>query len=251
MFIQRGTDTSGGISPGSNIIEHRLFISELQNKNKIQRVISDADYYVQKFDDAFSRCLDSFKYKEEATKIIDSILPRLNELMTSILRYSKIIVKHEDYWNNFHVRGKSKTGTIIDLFSINYTNPVADESVLLSEAENALKRYKIEYDKNQARKAAKQAELAANPNTKIITRKEVTQAINASGVNVRTDFVYTNKHKTITTYKYAFNNLTQGECDKIKDELIKIGANVKNVTCEQGWWSGRGAYMSLFVRLYN
>ena len=252
MFIQRGNDRSAGISAGSTIIEYKLSLEELQHKNNIQSIIKDVNYYIEKFDSAFTDCLSSFKYKEDATKLINSLVPKVTDLMTSILGYNNVIVKDDTYWNRITITGKSKTGTIITLVEINYSSPItADEETLMSKAKVYLDSYKIQYDKNQARKAAKQAALAENPNAKIITRKEVTQAINASGVNVRTDFVYTNKHKTITTYKYAFNNLTQAECNKIKDELVKIGANVKNVTCEQGWWSGRGAYMSLFIRLYN
>lgn len=252
MFIQRGNDTSARRSAGSTTIEYKLSLEELQHKNNIQSIIKDVDYYIERFDSAFITCLNSFQYKEDAIKLINSLVPEVTELMTSILGYSKIIVKEDTYWNKIIITGKSKTGTVIELVKIDYSAPInTDENSLMSLAKHYLDSYKIEYDKNQARKAAKQAALAADPNLKIITRREVTQAINASGVYVRTDFVYTNKHKTITTYKYAFNNLTQDECNKIKDELVKIGANVKNVTCEQGWWSGRGAYMSLFIRLYN
>ena len=251
IHIQRSDAKSAKISVGPGVIEYVLTIHELLYRDKLKQVIADVNDYIKNFDAAVTGCINSFQYKEDATKLVNSLIPQLTELMTSILGYSKIIVK-DDGWYKLYIRGKSKTGTFIDLFNINYASPIAvDETSVLNDAERFLKNYKIEYDKNQARKAAKQAALAANPNTKIITRKEVNQAIKASGVNVRTDFVYTNKHKTITTYKYAFNNLTQADCNKIKDELVKIGANVQSVTCEQGWWSGHGAYTSLFIRLYN
>lgn len=252
MCMQRSDNTSARISVGNHVIEYVLPIRELLHKERIKQVVADVDDYINRFDSAVKTCINSFQYKEDATELINSLVPKLKELMTSILGYSKIIVNEESYCDVITIKGISKTGTVIHLLSIDYSHPVnMDEDSLMSKAKTYLDKYKIKYDKNQARRAAKQDALAANPDMKIITRKEITQAINASGVNVRTDFVYTNKHKTITTYKYAFNDLTQDECNKIKDELVKIGANVKDVTCEQGWWSGRGAYMSLFIRLYN
>lgn len=251
MFIETPNDISAKVTLGYRGVSSRLPLKELMNKDGIQDVLERANKFIEKFDKSVITCIDSFQYREEARKFIDNLLSKLEELMHSVLGYSKIRVKDDGY-HKFSVDAKSKTGTVIRLVEIDYSTPITtDEDSLLSQAKTYLDSYKIEYDKNQARKAATQAALTANPNAKIITRKEVTQAIKNSGVSIRTDFVYTNKHKTITTYKYAFNNLTQGECDKIKDELVKIGANVKNVTCEQGWWSGHGAYMSLFIRLYN
>lgn len=251
MFIKTPDDISAKVYVGYRGVTSVLSLKELSSRDNLQDALERADKFVGKFDKSAATCIDSFQYRKKAKNFIDNLLSKLEELMQSVLGYSKIRVEDDGY-TKFRVEAKSKTGTLIKLFDIDYDKPInIDENSLMSQAKTYLDSYKIQYDKNQARKAAKQAALAANPNIKIITRKEVTQAINASGVNVRTDFVYTNKHKTITTYKYAFNNLTQDECNKIKDELVKIGANVKDVTCEQGWWSGRGAYMSLFIRLYN
>lgn len=251
MFIKTLDDISAKVDVGYRDVTPVLSFEVLSSKDYLQHALKCASVFVEKFDKSFTTCIDSLQYKKEAKNFIDNLLSKLEELMQSVLGYSNIRVEDTGY-TKFRVEAKSKTGTLIKLFDISYDKPInIDEDSLMSQAKTYLDSYKIKYDKNQAQKAAKQAALDADPNTKIITRKEVTQAIKASGVNVRTDFVYTNKHKTVTTYKYAFNNLTQAECNKIKDELVKIGANVKNVTCEQGWWSGRGAYMSLFIRLYN
>lgn len=251
MFIETLNDISAKVNMGYRGVTPVLSLKELSSKDKLQYALERADEFVKEFDKSVATCIDSFQYRKEAKNFIDNLLPKLEELMHSVLGYSKIRVEDDGY-TKFRVEAKSKTGTLVKLFDIDYDKPInIDENSLMSQAKVYLDSYKIEYDKNQARKAAKQAALSANPNSKSITRKEVNQAINASGVNVRTDFVYTNKHKTITTYKYAFNDLTQDECNRIKDELVKIGANVESVTCEQGWWSGRGAYMSLFIRIYN
>lgn len=247
MFIKTPDDISAKVTVGYRGVTSVLSLKELSNKDKLQHSIENADKFIERFDKSATTCIDSFQYREEAKNFIDNLLPKLEELMNSVLGYSKIRVEDNGY-TKFRVEAKSKTGTLVKLFDIDYDKPInIDENSLMSKAKVYLDSYKIQYDKNQARKAATQS----NPNAKIVTRKEVTQAIKNSGVSIRTDFVYTNKHKTITTYKYAFNNLTQAECNKIKDELVKIGANVKNVTCEQGWWGGHGVYMSLFIRLYN
>lgn len=122
-----------------------------------------------------------------------------------------------------------------------------------TEFENWTKKvdkFKQNQERSALRKQEKEAQRAQQPANVKITRKDVTNAIKAAGFNPST-FVYTNKYTDTTTYKYAFMTLTPYECDLIKTELEKTGANIKNVTCEQGYWSGHGAYDSLFVRVYN
>ena len=251
VSIKRGNEQSAVIHVWGRSIYDPISLNELSHKTELQNTANRFNSFIQDIDSSVIDCINSFDYKLEAKRLVDSIVPEMENLMSSILGYSKIIVK-DDKRDSFLIQPKSKTGTLINTFHICYSKPITvDKDALLTTAERYLKNYKIQYDKNQARKAAKQAELAANPDKKIITRKEINQAIDNSGVYVRDDFVYTNKHKTITTYKYAFNNLSQADCDKIKDELVKIGANVKDVTCEQGWWGGHGAYISLFIRIYN
>lgn len=70
---------------------------------------------------------------------------------------------------------------------------------------------------------------------------------------------YTNKYSTTTTYKVQGNIpddlLTDtSTLNKIKDELINIGFNVKNVTCEESIGSrsyGIFPIPTLYIRVYN
>ena len=225
-------------------------LSELYIKKKLPTTLKQLEDLYRDIDSKFDDCVKSIQWKIEAEKIATELGDRMNSY-DDIFKYTplKVLSSQNKYLiYNYELSRKTKIDLSIDVpFDSDPRSIDWDK-----EFENWTKKadkFKQNQEKSALRKQEKEAQRAQRPANVKITRKDVTNAIKAAGFNPST-IVYTNKYSDTTTYKYAFMLLTEDECDKIKLELAKTGANIKDVTCEQGW-SARGAYPSLFVRVYN
>lgn len=232
--------------------EHFNF-TELYIKKLLPTTFNQMEDLYKDIDAKFDDCVKSIQWKIDAEKIAQKLVDQMNSY-DSILKDTPLKYYCDNYHNEYIISSYNLSRKTKIVLSI--TIPFDSDPDLIDwdkEFENWAKKvdkFKQNQEKSALRKQEKEAQRAQQPANVKITRKDVTNAIKAAGFTPSTT-VYTNKYSDTTTYKYAFMTLTPAECDKIKKELAKTGANIKNVTCEQSWWSGRGAYNSLFVRVYN
>lgn len=227
--------------------------TELYTKKLLPTTFTQMEDLYKDVHSKFDDCVKSIQWKIDAENIANELVDRMNSydliLKNTPLQYHCSPYSNACFIGNYDLSRKTK----IDLSMIIPFDSDPNLTDWDKEFESWTKKvdkFKQNQEKSASRKQEKEAQRAQQPANVKITRKDVTNAIKAAGFNPST-FVYTNKYTDTTTYKYAFMTLTPAECDKIKTELAKTGANIKNVTCEQGWWGGRGAYNSLFVRVYN
>ena len=227
--------------------------TELYTKKLLLTTFNQMEDLYKEIDSKFDECVKSIQWKIDAENIANELVDRMNSY-DPILENTPLKYYCGPYSNaysvyNYDLSRKTKIDLSMEIPFDSDPNSIDWDK----EFENWTKKvdkFKQNQEKSALRKKEKEAQRAQQPANVKITRKDVTNAIKAAGFSPST-FVYTNKYSDTTTYKYAFMTLTPAECDKIKTELAKTGANIKNVTCEQGWWSGRGNYNSLFVRVYN
>lgn len=232
--------------------EHFSF-TELYTKKLLSITFNQMEDLYKDIDSKFDDCVKSIQWKIEAENIANHLVDRMNSydpiLENTPLKYYCADYNNEYVISSYDLSRKTKIDLSMEIPFDSDPN-LTDWDKEFENWTRKLDKFKHNQEKSALRKQEKEAQRAQQPANVKITRKDVTNAIRAAGFNPST-FVYTNKYSDTTTYKYAFMTLTPYECDKIKTELAKTGANIKNVTCEQGWWSGRGAYNSLFVRVYN
>lgn len=225
--------------------------TELYTKKLLPTTFNQMEDLYKDIDSKFDDCVKSIQWKIDAEKIANDLVERMNaydDILkdTPLNHYNH---NNEYFISNYDLSRKTKIDLSIRI-PFNTDPKLTDWNKVFEDWTKKVDKFKQNQEKSALRKQEKDAQRAQQPANVKITRKDVTNAIKAAGFNPST-FVYTNKYTDTTTYKYAFMTLTQDECDKIKEELAKTGANIKSVTCEQGWWGGRGAYNSLFVRVYN
>lgn len=233
--------------------EESFGISELYTKKKLPTILNKMEDLYRDIDSKFDDCVKSIQWKIEAKNITQKLVDRMNSydpiLENTPFDYHCNNFNNEYITINYALSRKTKIDLSIKIPFDSDPN-LTDWDKEFENWTKKVDKFKQNQEKSALRKQEKEAQKAQQPPNVKITRKDVTNAIKAAGFTPST-FVYTNKYSDTTTYKYAFMTLTPDECDKIKTELAKTGANIKNVTCEQGWWNGRGAYNSLFVRVYN
>lgn len=227
--------------------------TELYTKKLLPTTFNQMEDLYKDIDSKFDDCVKSIQWNIDAEKIANELVERMNAY-DDVIKDTPLKLLFDQSQNNYRISNYDLSRkTKIDL-SIRIpfdTDPnLTDWNKEFENWTKKVDKFKQNQEKSALRKQEKEAQRAQKPANVKITRKDVTNAIKAAGF-IPSTFVYTNKYTDTTTYKYAFMTLTQDECDMIKTELEKTGANIKNVTCEQGWWGGRGAYNSLFVRVYN
>ena len=227
--------------------------TELYTKELLPTTFNQMEDLYKDIDSKFDDCVKSIQWNIDAEKIANELVERMNAY-DDVIKDTPLKLLFDQSQNNYRISNYDLSRkTKIDLsIKIPFdTDPnLTDWNKEFENWTKKVDKFKQNQEKSALRKQEKEAQRAQQPANVKITRKDVTNAIKAAGFTPST-FVYTNKYTDTTTYKYAFMTLTQAECDQIKAELEKTGANIKNVTCEQGWWSGHGAYDSLFVRVYN
>lgn len=227
--------------------------TELYTKKLLPTTFNQMENLYKDIDSKFNECVESIKWKIDAENIANDLVDRMNSydpiLENTPLKYHCATYSNAYSVYNYNLSRKTKIDLSMEIPFDSDPN-LTDWNKEFENWTKKVDKFKQNQEKSVLRKQEKEAQRAQQPANVKITRKDVTNAIKAAGFNPST-FVYTNKYTDTTTYKYAFMTLTPAECDKIKTELAKTGANIKNVTCEQGWWGGHGAYNSLFVRVYN
>lgn len=227
--------------------------TELYTKNLLPTTFNQMEDLYKDIDSKFDDCVKSIQWKIDAENIANELVDRMNSydpiFKNTPLKYHCGPYSNTYFISNYDLSRKTKIDLSMEITFDSDPN-LTDWNKEFENWTKKVDKFKQNQERSALRKQEKEAQRAQQPANVKITRKDVTNAIKAAGFNPST-FVYTNKYSDTTTYKYAFMTLTPDECDQIKTELAKTGANIKNVTCEQGWWSGHGAYDSLFVRVYN
>lgn len=101
-----------------------------------------------------------------------------------------------------------------------------------------------------------ESKMKANPNApKPLDFKDIEKIVRKHGLDIRMHF--TNKYATgTTTYKlqdWSYQMLIGNDkkLNEIKQDLVNIGFNVKDVVAKDSWVSGHGSIPTLYIKVYH